>query len=131
MGRKKVYKNAAEKQRAWRLRTGKQKVKVPLSVRVGEKLGTSEGQIRERKEGETWEEYSKYLKVRISRAGTATAKDLHRPITKEDGDSLGAKRAVGGYKEPQFSEEYYEIRRKYESDMEKLVQKPKRRKRKV
>ena len=120
MGRAKKYKNAAEKQKAWRQRHG-QKVKVPLSIRRGEKLGTSEGQVRERKEGESWEEYSKYLELRLSRAKIATARDPHRPLTKEEGESLGAKRAHGKYKEPFMDEGCYERQRDHEISLEKAT----------
>jgi len=122
MGRKKKYKNAAEKQRAWRIRTGKQKEKVPISIRRGEKLGTSEGQLRAKKEGETWEEYDKYLHQRVS---TARAAGMYqgKPIAKDEGKSIGASRAEGGYKEPEMSEEYYEIRAQYEKGLYELEQK--------
>lgn len=120
---KKKWKNAAEKQREYRLRHG-QKRKVPIPMRRGEKLGTSEGQIRERNEGETWEEYQRYIKLRILRAWIATAKDPHKPITDEEGESKRARRAVGGYKEPEMGEDYYERRREHE---EVLVKATKRR----
>jgi len=119
MGRKKIYRNAAEKQRAWRIRTGKQKVKVPISLRRGEKLGTSEAHLRAKKEGETWEEYSKYLYQRISRARAA---DMYqgKVIGKDEGESLRATRAEGSYKEPEMGAEYYEIRARYEKELEGL-----------
>lgn len=57
---KKKYKNAAEKQKAWRIRHG-QKRKVPLEIRRGQELGSSETTFREKKEDETWEDYHAYL----------------------------------------------------------------------
>jgi hypothetical protein len=54
MARKRKYKNAAEKQKAFRLRHG-QKVKVPVEIRRGEKLGSQETDLRAKKEGETWD----------------------------------------------------------------------------
>ena len=123
MGRKKKYANAAEKQRAWRLRHGQPR-KVPLEIRRGERTGASETELRERKEGESWEEYHSYLSKSVSTArrrqeivGGAVSE-----INDEEG-SLGAKRSMGGYKEPEFPEEYYEIRRKYESDLVALIKK--------
>ena len=122
MGRKKVYKNAAEKQRAWRIRSGKQKQKVPIPIRRGEKLGTSEAQLRAKKEDETWEEYDKYLHQRVSKA---RAVDMYqgKPVDKDAGESLRATRAEGGYVEPEMSEEYYEIRVQYEKSLYELEQK--------
>lgn len=120
MGRIKKYKSAAEKQRAWRIRTGKQKEKVPLPIRRGEKLGTSIGQIRNKAEGESWEEYSVYLKTRLSKAAIATARDPHKPLKETEGESLKASRATGKYKEPEMAEDYYELREQYERDLEAL-----------
>ena len=57
---KKKYANAAEKQRAWRLRHG-QKRKVPLEIRRGQELGSGETTLREKQEGETWQEYHEYI----------------------------------------------------------------------
>lgn len=111
MGRKKKYANAAAKQKAWRQRHG-QKEKVPLPIRVGEKLGTSEALLREKKEGESWEEYSKYLKTRVGKARGFKSEQI--PIEGEGVESPGAKRAFGKYKEPSMGEEYYERQREHE-----------------
>ena len=113
---KKKYKNAAEKQKAYRLRHG-QKPKVPLEIRRGEKLGSQEGDLRARKEGETWEGYHMYIKGAIQKA-KFRLKDVVVMQEGEDGDSIGAKRSVGGYKEPTMSEDYYEIRERYEKELE-------------
>jgi len=122
MGRKKKYANAAEKQRAWRIRTGKQKAKVPIPIRRGEKLGTSEAQLRAKKEGETWKEYDEYLHQRVSRARTAKAYE-GVPAEGKEGDSLRARRAGGAYVEPEMSEDYYELRAQYEKGLYELEQK--------
>lgn len=105
MGRKKVYRNAAERQRAWRIRSGKQRVKVPVIMRIGEQLGTSEGQIRKRKEGETWKEYSMYLKTRLAKA---EASSRHGQPVAQDSSSVDARR--GGV-EPVYPGDYYEMKR--------------------
>jgi hypothetical protein len=121
----KKYKNAAEKQRAWRIRHG-QKVKVPLEVRRGEKTGSQSGDIRGKKEGETWEAYDKYLKSAILKAEYREKGAVIPP--KDKGISTGAKRSIGGYKEPIFPEGYYELREKYERDLEALTEKQKEKK---
>ena len=122
MGRKKIYRSVAEKQRAWRIRSGKQKEKVPLPIRRGEKLGTSEAQLRAKKEDETWEEYDKYLHQRVSKARAA---DMYqgKSIDKDEDESIGATRAEGGYVEPEWSEEFYEIKAQYERSLFELEQK--------
>lgn len=117
MGRKRKYKNAAEKQKAWRIRHGQVK-KVPLAIRKGEKLGGSEALLRGKKKGETWEEYHKYIENRVEKARAFKSEQV--PIEDNGEDSIGAKRATGKYKEPTMGEEYYELRRKYEEDLEKL-----------
>ena len=122
MGRKKIYRTVAEKQRAWRIRTGKQKVKVPLPLRRGEKLGTSEGFIRAKKEGETWKEYHVYIQERLGKAKSATMEG-GLPIENEGEESIGAKRIFGRGTEPEMSEDYYELRAKYEKDLLELENK--------
>lgn len=117
---KKKYANAAEKQRAWRIRHG-QKKKVPLELRRGEKLGSQSGDIRTKKEGESWEAYRKYVESAVLKAEYREKGAVVPQI--EEGVSTGAKRSAGGYKEPEFSEDYYEIRRKYESDLVALIKK--------
>lgn len=119
---KRKYKNAAEKQKAYRLRHG-QKPKVPIPIRRGEQLGTSEGLLRAKKEGETWEEYEKYITDRVNKARAFDKKSIEKYKVKEDGDSIGAKRGFGKTVEPEFSEEYYELRYKYEKDLEELRKK--------
>lgn len=114
MGRKKKYKNAAEKQRAWRIRTGKQKRKVPLVLREGEQKGTSEGQIRERHKGETWEEYHLYLTARFAKA-TGVSREQGKPI---DSGKRGVTARRGGGVEPVYPGDYYETQREYEKTLE-------------
>lgn len=111
MGRKKKYANAAEKQKAWRIRHG-QKKKVSVVIRVGEKLGTSEAQLRDKRKDETWEEYAKYLKTRVARARAFKSEQI--PVESEGEESVGAKRAIGKYKEPTMDEGYYERQREHE-----------------
>ena len=126
MGRIKKYKNAAEKQRAWRIRTGKQKQKVPLEIRRGQELGAQETKFRERKEGESWQEYHEYIQKSVSSAryrqeragGAAAAKE-------EKGSAVGARRANIDYAETEWSEDYYELRVKYEKELEALIKKQK------
>ena len=118
MGRKKKYKNAAEKQRAWRIRHGQPR-KVPLRIRVGEKLGGSEAYLRDREEGESWEDYDKYLRTRVAKARAFKSEQL--PIEREGEESVGAKRAFGKYKEPFMGESYYEMQREHEISLEKAT----------
>lgn len=120
MGRKRIYKSAAEKQRAWRLRHG-QPSKVSTDIRIGEKLGTSEAYLRAKNSNETWEEYHRYIQTRVGKARVFKSEQV--PIETKEGDSIGAKRVVGKYVEPSMDEEYHEIRRRYEADLEKLVKK--------
>ena len=112
---KKKYKNAAEKQKAWRIRHG-QRPKVPLELRRGEELGASETTFRERKEGETWEEYHEYVlaSVKAARKRQASAKGAggKEKIEKPGGDVKG----VGVY-----SVDYYELQRQREIDLEKAT----------
>ena len=129
MGRKRKYATVAEKQRAWRIRTGKQKQKVPLPIRRGEKLGTSEGYIRDKKMDETWEEYHRYIKERLGKAKKATMEG-GRPIETEGEERVGAKRIFGRGAEPEMSEDYYEIRAQYEKSLEDLDKKGKLKKEK-
>ena len=129
MGRKRKYATVGEKQRAWRIRSGKQKEKVPLSIRRGESLGTPEGSIRAKKEDETWEEYHKYLVVASNRGGFGDYK-VKKGIGEDEGNSVGAKRTFWGGKEPEFSEDYYEIRAQYEKSLEDLDKKGKLKKKK-
>ena len=118
MGRKKIYKSVAEKQRAWRIRSGKQKVKVPVDIRRGESLGTPEGAIRAKGEEETWQHYHEYIRKRMEFKGEETKREEG-----DGGDSVGAKRAFWGGTEPEMSEDYYELRAKYELELEKLPNK--------
>ena len=123
MGRKKIYKSVAEKQRAWRIRTGKQKVKVPLAIRRGEDLGTSEGGLRAKKEGETWESYHLYIKERLNKAVGSKRMSQGAATKIEEGYSTGARRGSRGAVEPEFSEDYYELRAQYEKGLLELDEK--------
>ena len=107
---KKKYANAAEKQKAWRIRHG-QKKKVPLELRRGEELGASETTLREKKEGETWEEYSNYLKasVQAARRRQVSAGGKERAGSKPGGDTRGQR---------VYSGDYYEMRREMEKPPE-------------
>ena len=108
---KKKYANAAEKQRAWRLRHG-QKRKVPLEIRRGEELGASETTFRQKKEEETWEEYHKYLTASINaarrRQASAGGKEIKGEV-KPGGDTRGQRLYPG---------DYYEIRRELDKPPE-------------
>lgn len=108
MSRKK-YKSAAEKQKAYRLRHG-QKRKVPLEIRRGIKLGSQEGDLRAKKEGETWEEYKLYIDKAI-KGSRAREKGGVAFIPKE-----GQKPGVSG----ELDEGYYEIQHQHEKSLEKL-----------
>ena len=123
MSRKK-YVNAAEKQKAWRLRHG-QKKKVPLALRRGEELGASETTFRQKKEDETWEEYHKYLTTSINAARkrqvSAGGKEM-KVVEKSGGDTRG---------QQVYSGDYYEMRREMEKPPEGKKIKERRRKKKV
>ena len=106
---KKKYKSAAEKQKAYRLRHG-QKRKVPLEIRRGVKLGSQEGDLRAKKEGETWEEYRAYIDKAI-KASRAREKGGIAFIPAE-GQKSGAPGELG--------EEYYETQYQHERSLEKL-----------
>ena len=120
MGRKRKYLNAAARQKAFRIRHG-QKKKVPVEIRRGEKLGSQEADLRQKREGETWEQYRVYVNKAVERA-------RHRQIGQvtpqvgagDEEDSKGAKRSVGGYKEPELGEEYYETRYQHKKSLKKL-----------
>lgn len=123
MGRKKKYPNAAARQKAFRLRHG-QKSRVPLEIRKGEKLGAQETDLRPKRDGESWQEYHSYIRTSVERARHRQKGVVMPQSEVGDGeDSKGAKRSAGGYKEPQMSEEYYELRCKYEKDLEELDKK--------
>jgi len=111
MGRKRLYANAAEKQKAWREKHG-QKRKVPLEIRRGEELGSSEATIRPKKEGETWEEYHTY----INRA-TTTARKRQARI---GGGKIRIPKPGGDVIRSEFGEDYYETRYQYEKGLEEL-----------
>lgn len=121
---KKKYKNVAEKQKAWRIRHG-QKKKVPLELRRGEELGASETTFRNKKEGETWEEYHKYLTASINaarkRQAASGGKEM-KEVLKSGGDTRGQQVYLG---------DYYEMRREIEKPPEGRKIKQKRRKEKV
>ena len=117
MGRKKKYHNAAEKQKAWRQRHG-QKVKVPLALRRGERTG-SRDYLRERKEGESWTEYGKYIQTVV--AATRVSEGKGRVKIEEGGKGVIQKRAFASYEEPTMDEEYYERRREHELSLEKVA----------
>ena len=117
---KKKYANAAEKQRAWRIRHG-QKQKVPLEFRKAEQLGASETTFRQKKEDETWEEYHKYLTASINaaRKRQISAGGKERKEEKPGGKT----RAKGEGKNSENEEivfpiEYYERRREWEKPPE-------------
>lgn len=118
MGRKKLYKNAAEKQRAWRIKHG-QKRKVPLPLRRGERLGASESEIRAKREDETWQQYSIFLKgmVQAARKRQQAAGGAVTGIDDKE-HSTGAKRTTTPYHEPEMGEDYYERRQAYEASMD-------------
>ena len=120
MGRKKKYRNAAEKQKAWRLRHG-QKVKVSLVLRRGERTG-SRDYLRERKEGESWEDYHNYIQTVIKATRGSEGKGR---ATKEKGEEVDKgvtqRRAYASYKEPTLDEGYYERQREHEISLEKAA----------
>lgn len=121
---KKKYANAAEKQRAWRLRHG-QKKKVPLVLRRGEELGASETTFREKKEEETWEEYDKYILASVhaarKRQAIAGGKEI-KEAPKPGGDTRGQRVYPG---------DYYEMRREIDKPPEGRKIKEKKRRTKV
>ena len=92
---------------------------MPIPIRRGEKLGTSEGVIRLKRPDETWEEYFNYIKARREKVET---KYKYVKIEKvdEEGVSVGASR---GGTEPAMDEDYYELRAKYEKDLYELEKK--------
>ena len=118
---KKKYKNAAEKQKAWRIRHGQSR-KVPLALRRGEELGASETTFREKKEGETWEEYGKYVEASVraarKRQASAGGKEIKGEV-KPGGDLRGQR---------VYSGDYYEMRREANKPPEGRKIKEKRRK---
>jgi len=118
-----MYKSAAEKQKAYRVRHG-QKPKVPLEIRRGEKLGSGEAEIRGKLPNETWEDYSKYILRYIALSHRALGS---RTLEKERQDQVEtapkATRRVGKYIEPSMSEDYYEISLKYEKELEEIPKK--------
>lgn len=107
---KKKYINAAEKQKAWRLRHG-QKRKVPIELRRGEPLGSSETTFRAIKEGESWENYGKYVHASVEaarkRQGVAGGKE--RIDLKSGGEIKGGQ---------VFPVDYYEMRIEFEKPPE-------------
>ena len=119
MGRKRKYKSAAEKQKAWRIRHG-QLHKVPLELRRGEELGASETTFREKKKEESWEEYGKYVNasVQAARKRQVSAKGAggKEKVAKPGGDVKGVR---------VYSGDYYEMRRELERDLEKLTKRRK------
>jgi len=124
MGRKKKYANVAEKQRAWRIRSGKQKQKVPLELRRGQRLGASESELRAKREDESWDEYHAYI-LNSVKFGRIRQEKAHggASSTKESWHTVGGRRVNVDYAEPTISEEYYEIRHRYEKELEGLEQK--------
>lgn len=109
MGRKKKYPNAAARQKAFRIRHG-QKRKVPLEMRRGVKLGSGEGDLRAKKEDETWEEYKVYID-RAVKSSRAREKGATAFIPME-----GQKSGVSG----EMGEEFYEVQREKEEAFAKL-----------
>lgn len=107
---KKKYKNAAEKQKAYRLRHGQHR-KVPLDLRRGELLGASETTFRDIKEGESWEEYGKYVSasVKAARKRQVVAGGKERTDPKPGSDEKGTRIYPG---------DYYEMRRVMEIPLE-------------
>jgi hypothetical protein len=121
---KKKYANAAEKQKAWRIRSGRQKKKVPLEIRRGEALGASETTFRQKKEDETWEEYHKYLTASINAARKrqiSVGGKVMKDVEKSGGDTRGQR---------VYSGDYYEMRKEVEKPPEGRKIKQKRRKKK-
>ena len=116
MGRERKYLNAAARQKAYRLRHG-QKPKVPLAIRKGEKLGSQEGDLREKKKGETWEQYREYV---VKSVVTARRRQEKKQTNLSEVWGAGARRTLVGAHEPEITEEYYELRYKYEKDLEEL-----------
>ena len=111
MGRKRLYKNAAEKQKAWREKHG-QKRKVPLEIRRGEELGSSETTIRQKKEDETWEQYHEYLTKAVTTA--------RKREQKTGGGKIRIPKPGGDVIRSEFGEDYYETRYQYEKGLEEL-----------
>ena len=129
MGRKKKYESVAAKQRAWRIRSGKQKQKVPLEIRRGQPLGSSEVELRLRKEGESWQEYHKYIETSVDRARRRQAHAggaAGRVREKLPGGVRQRERRDSSPDETVFEEDYYELRAKYEKDLYELEQKRRR-----
>jgi hypothetical protein len=116
---KKKYLNAAAKQRAYRIRHG-QKRKVPIPIRRGEQLGTSEAVLRAKKDNETWEEYQKYITDRVCRARSFDKKSVEKYKIDESGESVGAKRGFGRVVEPEMDEDYFETQHQHEESFKKL-----------
>jgi hypothetical protein len=110
---KKKYKNAAEKQKAYRLRHG-QKRKVPLEIRRGEKLGAQETDLRAKRDNESWDEYHIYIEKVIAKARQKQARAV---VTQDKEITPGASR---GGTEPVMGEDYYEIREAHEASLKKL-----------
>ena len=126
---KKKYANAAEKQKAWRIRHG-QKKKVPLEFRKVEQLGASETTFRQKKEEETWEEYHKYLTASIiaARKRQISAGGKEREDKKPGGHKAKAEGKNTEKRETVFPVEYYEMRKDWEKPPEGRKIKEKRRK---
>lgn len=122
---KKIYKTAAEKQKAYRIRHG-QRRKVPVTMRRGEKLGAQETDLRAKKEGESWEEYHTYIEKTITKARLKQAKAT---TTRDEEVKPGANRKG---KEPGFDkewreidEDYYEIKEAHEKMLKALEERSK------
>lgn len=110
MFKPKKYKSAAEKQRAWRIKHG-QKPKVPIAMRRGELLGSSETTFREKKEDESWEDYAKYVNKSVQSARKRQEKASGAIERTQELGSLASERAK---QQPGIPETYYERRRRWE-----------------
>ena len=129
MGRKRMYRNAAEKQRAWRIKHG-QKQKVPLVLRRGQPLGSSTADLRAKSEEESWEEYHEYILNSVEKAHGREKKAMgatrrNGNIPKPGGREQPTRR-FEVKEETEFSEQYYELRVQYEKGLMELDNKRKK-----
>lgn len=111
MFKPKKYKSNAEKQRAYRIRHG-QKPKVPLEIRRGQPLGSSDTTFRDKKEDETWEEYAKYIHKSIQTARRRQEKASGTVEIVEEPRGVGSSKRAN--KQQVIPETYYERRKLWE-----------------
>lgn len=81
---------------------------MPIVMRRGEQLGSSETTFREKREDETWEEYGRYINksIKSARKRQEKAKGAHE-MESETKAPVVRKQSV-------ISESYYERRRAWE-----------------